>query len=107
MTFSFVKKNWRIKRSQIRRHTLQINTRHLAVNILFVMQGRKQLNNFRTVEKNQERNQGFNNWIQSSSNVNIAIFIVIQQIAKRGNSYTDGEYIRSCFINAFEELFTR
>ncbi|KAK1345432.1 hypothetical protein QTO34_007889 [Cnephaeus nilssonii] len=43
--------------------------------------------------------------MQSSNNVNIASFVVSQEIAKRGKPYTDGEYIKSCFINASEELF--
>lgn len=47
----------------------------------------------------------FNNWMQSSCNVNMASFVVSQEIAKRGKPYTDGEYIKSCFINASEKLF--
>ena len=37
----------------------------------------------------------FNNWRQSASNVNTANFIISQEIAKRGKSYTDGEFIRT------------
>ncbi|KAK4880600.1 hypothetical protein RN001_008746 [Aquatica leii] len=47
----------------------------------------------------------FNIWMQSSSNVNMASFVDSQEIAKRGKSYTDGEYIKRCFIDASEELF--
>lgn len=47
----------------------------------------------------------FNYWMQSANNVNIASFIVSQEIAKKGKSFTDGEYIKNCFINASEELF--
>lgn len=47
----------------------------------------------------------FNYWRQSVNNVNIASFVVSQEIAKRGKSFTDGEYIKCCFVNASEELF--
>ncbi|GBO09175.1 General transcription factor II-I repeat domain-containing protein 2A [Araneus ventricosus] len=45
------------------------------------------------------------NWAQSSNNVNLASFAVSLQIAKRGKSFTDGEYIKDCSIHASEELF--
>ncbi|GFW75578.1 SCAN domain-containing protein 3 [Trichonephila clavipes] len=35
----------------------------------------------------------------------MASFVFGQEIAKRGKPYTDGEYIKNCFINASEELF--
>ena len=58
------------------------------------------------LQKSQESSTSvFNNWMQSSSNINMASFVVSQEIAKRGKPYTDGEYIKSCFINASEELF--
>ena len=58
------------------------------------------------LQKNQETSASvFKNWMQSSSNVNMASFVISQEIAKRGKPYTDGEYIKSCFINASEELF--
>uniref|UniRef100_A0A8C4X7H4 HAT C-terminal dimerisation domain-containing protein n=1 Tax=Erpetoichthys calabaricus TaxID=27687 RepID=A0A8C4X7H4_ERPCA len=58
------------------------------------------------LQKSQQKSSSvFNYWVQSSNNVNIASFIVSQEIAKRGKPYTDGEYIKSCFINASEELF--
>ena len=58
------------------------------------------------LQKSQESSTSvFNNWMQSSSSINMASFVVSQEIAKRGKPYTDGEYIKSCFINASEELF--
>jgi len=45
------------------------------------------------------------NWTQSSNNVNQASFAVALEIAKRGKSFTDGEYVKDCFIRASEELF--
>ncbi|GFY33657.1 SCAN domain-containing protein 3 [Trichonephila clavipes] len=35
----------------------------------------------------------------------MASFVFSQEIAKRGKPYTDGEYMKNCFINASEELF--
>ncbi|GFW96528.1 SCAN domain-containing protein 3 [Trichonephila clavipes] len=35
----------------------------------------------------------------------MASFVFSPEIAKRGKPYTDGEYIKNCFINASEELF--
>ncbi|GFX45338.1 SCAN domain-containing protein 3 [Trichonephila clavipes] len=32
-------------------------------------------------------------------------FVFSQELAKRGKPYTEGEYIKNCFINASEELF--
>ncbi|XP_076763723.1 general transcription factor II-I repeat domain-containing protein 2A-like [Xylocopa sonorina] len=58
------------------------------------------------LQKSQESSTSvFNNWMQSSSNINMASFVFSQEIAKRGKPYTDGEYIKNCFINASEELF--
>ncbi|GBO37290.1 hypothetical protein AVEN_46707-1 [Araneus ventricosus] len=45
------------------------------------------------------------NWVQSSNNVNLASFAVSLEIAKREKPLTDGEYVKDCFIRAYEELF--
>ncbi|GBL74894.1 General transcription factor II-I repeat domain-containing protein 2A [Araneus ventricosus] len=45
------------------------------------------------------------NWAQSSNNVNLASFAVSLEIAKRGKPFTNGEYVKDCFIRASEELF--
>ncbi|GBN05348.1 hypothetical protein AVEN_176545-1 [Araneus ventricosus] len=45
------------------------------------------------------------NWAQSSNNVNLASFALSLEIAKRGKPFTDGEYVKDCFIRASEELF--
>ena len=58
------------------------------------------------LKKSQESSTSvFSNWMQSSSNINMASFVFSQEIAKRGKPYTDGEYIKNCFINASTELF--
>ena len=42
------------------------------------------------LQKSQESSTSvFNNWMQSSSNINMASFVVSQEIAKRGKPYTD------------------
>ncbi|GBM01990.1 hypothetical protein AVEN_142636-1 [Araneus ventricosus] len=43
--------------------------------------------------------------MQSFNNVNLASFAVSLEIAKRGKSFTDDEYVKDCFIRASEELF--
>ncbi|GBN15068.1 hypothetical protein AVEN_209780-1 [Araneus ventricosus] len=45
------------------------------------------------------------NWAQSSNNVNLASFAVSLEIAKKGKPFTDGAYVKDCFIRASEELF--
>ncbi|GBM37024.1 Zinc finger BED domain-containing protein 5 [Araneus ventricosus] len=45
------------------------------------------------------------NWAQSSNNVNLASFAVSLEIAKRGKPFTDGEYVKDCFIRVSEEQF--
>ncbi|XP_015188888.1 PREDICTED: general transcription factor II-I repeat domain-containing protein 2A-like isoform X2 [Polistes dominula] len=45
------------------------------------------------------------NRTQSTSNVNLASFAVSLEIAKKGKPFTDGEYVKDCFIRASEELF--
>ncbi|GBP40785.1 Protein ZBED8 [Eumeta japonica] len=45
------------------------------------------------------------NWAQSTSNVNLASFAISLEIAKKGKPFTDGEYVKDCFIRASEELF--
>ncbi|KAF8794886.1 hypothetical protein HNY73_002802 [Argiope bruennichi] len=44
-------------------------------------------------------------WAQYSNNVNLTSFIVSLEIAKTGNPFADGEYVKDCFIRASEELF--
>ncbi|XP_074028528.1 general transcription factor II-I repeat domain-containing protein 2A-like [Leptinotarsa decemlineata] len=45
------------------------------------------------------------NWAQSSNNVNLASLAISLQIAQRGKPFTDGEYVKDCFIRGAEELF--
>ncbi|GBN42998.1 hypothetical protein AVEN_225681-1 [Araneus ventricosus] len=44
------------------------------------------------------------NWAQSSNNANLARFVSLE-IAKRGKLFTDGEYVKDCFIRASAEVF--
>lgn len=97
----FLRRNSRITRNQIQRDTSQENTCHLALNILPAMQGRKQLRNFRRVKSFQLL------CLITGCNLNInkAIFVFSQEIANRGKPYTNGEYIKNCFINSSKKLF--
>ena len=44
------------------------------------------------------------NWMQSTSNVNLASFTVLLEIAKKGRPLAYGKYVKDCFIRASEEL---
>ncbi|XP_059530893.1 general transcription factor II-I repeat domain-containing protein 2A-like isoform X5 [Myotis daubentonii] len=90
------------KKSNLERH---FTTKHVSFSTKYpVGDARKKA--VEELQKSQEKSSSvFNYWMQSSNNVNIASFVVSQEIAKRGKPYTDGEYIKSCFINASEELF--
>ncbi|GBN01809.1 hypothetical protein AVEN_31909-1 [Araneus ventricosus] len=61
----------------------------------------------KAVEELQKKhsNSMLSNWAQSSNNVNLESFAVSLEIAKRGKPFTDGEYVKYCFIRASEELF--
>ncbi|GBN13212.1 hypothetical protein AVEN_274118-1 [Araneus ventricosus] len=57
------------------------------------------------LQKKQQSSFMLSNWAQSSNNVNLASFAVSLEIAKRGKPFTDGKYVKDCFIRASEELF--
>ncbi|GFW90353.1 general transcription factor II-I repeat domain-containing protein 2A [Trichonephila clavipes] len=58
------------------------------------------------IQRRQERSTSvFNYWVQSPNNVNMASFAGSQEIAQRGKPYTYGDYIKSRFISASDELF--
>ncbi|CAK6435131.1 unnamed protein product [Pipistrellus nathusii] len=90
------------KKSNVERH---FATKHVSFSTKYpVGDARKKA--VEELQKRQETPISVSNYQkQSSNNVNIASFVVSQEIAKRGKPYTDGEYIKSCFINASEELF--
>lgn len=56
-------------------------------------------------KQKQQSSSMLSNWTQSTSNVNLASFAVSLEIAKKGKPFTDGEYVKDCFIRASEELF--
>ncbi|GBM48963.1 hypothetical protein AVEN_2399-1 [Araneus ventricosus] len=55
------------------------------------------------LQKKKQSSSMLSNWAQSSNNVNLASFTVSLEIAKRGKPFTDGEYVKDCFIRASEE----
>ncbi|KAK1345605.1 hypothetical protein QTO34_008067 [Cnephaeus nilssonii] len=90
------------KKSNLERH---FTTKHVLFSTKYPV-GDSRKKAVEELQKSQEKSSSvFNYWMQSSNNVNIASFVVSQEIAKRGKPYTDGKYIKSCFINASEELF--
>ncbi|GBN74113.1 hypothetical protein AVEN_28683-1 [Araneus ventricosus] len=100
---SFATKNSHTIRSQIWRDTSRQNMPSLLVNIQPVTYEKKLL---KSSKKNKKQSSFvLSNWAQSSNNVNLASFAVSLENAKRGKPFTDGEYIKYCFIRASEELF--
>ncbi|GBN83402.1 hypothetical protein AVEN_58877-1 [Araneus ventricosus] len=74
----------------------------LLVNIQLVTHKKKLVKNSK--KKQQQSSSMLSNWAQSSNNANVARFVSLE-IAKRGKLFTDGEYVKDCFIRASEELF--
>ncbi|XP_025192731.1 general transcription factor II-I repeat domain-containing protein 2-like [Melanaphis sacchari] len=58
------------------------------------------------IRKSQQSTSKFNNWLQSASNLTAASFVVSLEIMKSGKPFTDGEYIKKCFIGMSEHLFS-
>ncbi|GBN19756.1 hypothetical protein AVEN_105291-1 [Araneus ventricosus] len=104
MSFRFVSfstKNSHTIRSQIWRDPSLQNIPSLLVNIQPVTHEKKLLRS----SKKKQSSSMLSNWAQSSNDVNPASFAVSLEIAKGGNPFTDGEYVKDCFILASEELF--
>ncbi|GBO00877.1 hypothetical protein AVEN_273724-1 [Araneus ventricosus] len=74
----------------------------LLVNIQPVTHEKKLL---KSSKKKQQSSFMLSNWAQSSNNVNLVSFAVSLEITKRGKPFTDGEYVKDCFVRASEELF--
>ncbi|GBN81794.1 hypothetical protein AVEN_254911-1 [Araneus ventricosus] len=100
---SFATKNSHTIRSQIWKDTSLQSIPSLLVNIQPVTHEKKLLKSSK--RKKQQSSSMLSNWPQSSNNVNLVRFAVSLEIAKRGKPFTDGEYVKDCFIRASEELF--
>ncbi|GBN74038.1 hypothetical protein AVEN_250592-1 [Araneus ventricosus] len=98
---SFATKNSHTIRSQIWKDISLQNIPSLLVKIQPVTYEKKLCKS----SKKTQSNSMLSNWAQSSNNVNLASFEVSLEIAKRGKPFTDGEYVKDCFIRASEELF--
>ncbi|GBM60289.1 hypothetical protein AVEN_81647-1 [Araneus ventricosus] len=97
---SFATKNLHTIRSQIWKDTSLQNIPRLLVNIQPVTHEKKLLKSSK-----KKSSSMLNNWAQSSNNVNLESFAVSLEIVKRGKPFTDGEYVKDCFIRTSEELF--
>ncbi|XP_035218619.1 zinc finger BED domain-containing protein 5-like [Stegodyphus dumicola] len=56
-------------------------------------------------KQKQQSSSMLNTWTQSTSNINLVSFRGIIRNCKKGKPFTDGEYVKDCFIRASEELF--
>ncbi|GBP35655.1 SCAN domain-containing protein 3 [Eumeta japonica] len=90
------------KKSNLERH---FNTKHTQFASKFPA-GEERKRAVDELQKQiQQSSSMLSNWAQSTSNVNLASFAVSLEIAKKGKPFTDGEYVKDCFIRASEELF--
>ena len=53
----------------------------------------------------QQSTSQFSKWVNSSNTTTASSFVVALEIARRGKPFTDGEYIKECFMKMSEELF--
>ncbi|GBL93288.1 hypothetical protein AVEN_219437-1 [Araneus ventricosus] len=89
------------KKSNLERHFTK-NIPSLLVNIQPVTHEKKLVKNSK--KKQQQSSSMLSNWAQSFSNANLARFVSLE-VAKRGKLFTDGEYVKDCFIRASAEVF--
>uniref|UniRef100_A0A8C5PAV1 HAT C-terminal dimerisation domain-containing protein n=1 Tax=Leptobrachium leishanense TaxID=445787 RepID=A0A8C5PAV1_9ANUR len=90
------------KKSNLERH---FTTKHLFFSNKYPVGDARKKAVEELLKSQEKSSSAFNQWVQSSNYFNFASFAVSQEIAKRGKPYTDGEYIKRCFISASEELF--
>lgn len=58
------------------------------------------------IRKSQQSTSKFNNWLQSATTLTAASFVVSHEIMKSGKPFTDGEFVKKCFISMSEHLFS-
>jgi len=85
------------KKSNLERH---LSTKHTQFASKYPI-GDTRKKAFEELKKTKQQSSSMlSNWTQSSNNVNQASFAVALEIAKRGKPFTDGEYVKDCFICA-------
>lgn len=90
------------KKSNLERH---FNTKHTQFSSRYPIGDTRKKAVDELKKTKQQSSSMLSNWTQSSNNVNQASFAVALEIAKRGKPFSDGEYVKDCFIRASDELF--
>jgi len=91
------------KKSYIERHFL---SKHDSFGKTYPAGNERKIAVAELIRKFQQSTSKFNNWLQSASNLTAASFVVSHEIMKSGKPFTDGEYIKKCFIGMSEHLFS-
>lgn len=82
------------KKSNLERH---FNTKHTQFASKYpVIHKKKAVEELKKTK--QQLSSMLSNWTQYSNNVNRGSFAVALEIVKRGTPFTDGEYVKDCFI---------
>ena len=58
------------------------------------------------LRKEEQSKCSFQNWIKSPNSTTAASIVASHEIIRRGNPFTDGEYIKESFIKISERLFS-
>ena len=58
------------------------------------------------LRKEEQSKCSFQNWIKSPNSTTAASIVAPHEIIRRGNPFTDGEYIKESLIKISEHLFT-
>ncbi|KAL4107617.1 hypothetical protein QTP88_017941 [Uroleucon formosanum] len=91
------------KKSNIERHFL---SKHDSFGKTYPAGNERKTAVAELIRKSHQSTSKFNNWLQSASNLTAASFVVSHEIMKSGKPFTDGEYIKKCFIGMSEHLFS-
>lgn len=57
------------------------------------------------MKKQSQVGSSFTSWKESANDVNKATFVLSYEIGKSSKPYSDGEFIKNCFVNVAEVLF--
>lgn len=91
------------KKSNIERH---FSTKHAVFANKYAPGDERKKAVVELKRKNEQSTSMFSSWIRSSSSTTEASFAVAQEIAKHGKPFTDGDYIKTCFLNMAQHLFS-
>lgn len=59
------------------------------------------------IKKSQQSTSKLTNWLLTVTNSTSVSYVVSHEIIKSGKSFTDGEFIKKCFIGMSQHLFSK